>query len=161
MGYQIGDRVVYPRHGAGIVEAVEEREVAGQRQTYYVIRLPFEEMTVMVPSHYVDELGLRPAIEEHEVERVLAILGARETEVPATWADRYRTNLEKIRTGDIYAVAEVVRDLAEREKTKGLSGGERRMLEYARQILCSELALAQNLTREEAENMVSDRLLLH
>ena len=158
MEYRIGDRVVYPRHGAGVIVAIEEREMAGQRQAYYVIRMPFEEMTLMVPCQNVGGLGLRPAIEGREAEGVLSILAEEGAEMPGNWSQRYRLNLEKIRTGDIYQVAEVVRNLTGRERAKGLSNGERRMLESARQILCSELALVQDLTREEVEELVRDRL---
>lgn len=158
MEYRIGDRVVYPMHGAGVIVAIEEREMASQRQAYYVIRMPFNEMTIMVPCQSVRELGLRLAIDGREAERVLAILAEAGAEMPGNWSQRYRVNLEKIRTGDIYEVAEVVRNLAGRERAKGLSNGERRMLESARQILYSELALAQDLTREEVEELVRDRL---
>ncbi len=155
MEYNIGDRVVYPMHGAGIIEAIEEREISGQKQAYYVIQLPLGEMKVMVPCQNVKDLGLRMVIENSEVDRVLAVLRGKGDDMPANWSHRYRANLDKIRTGNIFEVAEVVRNLSDREREKGLSSGERRMLENARQILYSEIALARDLAQEQVEEMVA------
>ncbi|MGE5529173.1 MAG: CarD family transcriptional regulator [Patescibacteria group bacterium] len=155
MKFNIGDRVVYPMHGAGVIEAIEEREISGAKQDYYVIRLPLGEMKVMVPCQNVQELGLRIIISQNQVEDVLTVLQGKGAAMSSNWSHRYRANLDKIRTGDIFEVAEVVRNLSAREREKGLSSGERRMLENARQILYSELALAGDLAREQVEEMVS------
>lgn len=159
MDFQIGDRVVYPMHGAGVIEAVEEREISGSKMEYYIIRLALGEMKVMVPCRNVSDLGLRVVIAPSQVEQVLAILQDKGGEMPSNWSHRYRANLDKIRTGDIFAVAEVVRNLASREREKGLSSGERRMLENARQILYSEIALARDISQDQVEEMIDQYLL--
>lgn len=155
MEYNIGDRVVYPMHGAGVIEAIEEREISGQKQAYYVIQLPLGVMKVMVPCQNVKNLGLRMVIENSEVDRVLAVLQEKGGDMPVNWSHRYRANLDKIRTGNIFEVAEVVRNLSEREREKGLSSGERRMLENARQILYSEISLVRDLAQDQVEEMVA------
>ncbi len=155
MEFNIGDRVVYPMHGAGVIEAIEEREISGTKQEYYVIRLPLGEMKVLVPCRNVKELGLRVIIAAGEVERVMEVLQNKGAVMSDNWSHRYRANLDKIRTGDIFEVAEVVRNLTVREREKGLSSGERRMLDNARQILYSEIALAGDYERETVEEMVA------
>ena len=149
MDFNIGDRVVYPMHGAGVIDAIEERDISGDKKDYYIIRLSLGEMKVMVPCQNVKDLGLRIIIEADQVERVLDILQGKGADMPSNWSHRYRANLDKIRTGNIFEVAEVVRNLSSREREKGLSSGERRMLENARQILYSEIALASGMTQEQ------------
>ncbi len=147
--FQVGDKVVYPMHGAGIIEAIEEKEVLGQIRKYYVMRLPIGDMKIMVPISNVQEIGLRQVIDSKSVDLVFSILGDRSNTMTASWNRRYRANLDKMRSGNIFEVAEVVKNLVLREKDKGLSTGEKKMLENARQILISELVLAGN--RKEAE----------
>jgi CarD family transcriptional regulator len=158
LNFNIGDRVVYPMHGAGVIEGIEERDISGERRDYYVIRLPLGEMKVMVPCQNVGDLGIRMVIEANAVDQVLAILQGKGAVMPSNWSHRYRANLDKIRTGNIFEVAEVVRNLSAREREKGLSSGERRMLENARQILYSEIALARDLAQAQAEELVSRHL---
>lgn len=145
-------------HGAGIIEAIEEREVLGQRQQYYIMKLPMGDMQVMIPLRSVEEVGLREVISPEEVSRVFEVLQGEKTKMSQNWNRRYRANLEKIKSGDIFEVAEVVRNLSIREKEKGLSTGERRMLESARQILISELVLAQGLPADEVERRINEIL---
>ena len=152
--YNVGDHVVYPMHGAGVIVAIEEREVLGERQKYYIMQLPIGDMKVMIPMNSVEELGLRQVISEDEVERVYQVLQGEETAMSSNWNRRYRANMEKIKSGDIYEVAEVVRNLTIRDAEKGLSTGERKMLDTARQILVSELVIAQNSTKEEVEEAI-------
>jgi CarD family transcriptional regulator len=152
--YNVGDNVVYPMHGAGVIEAIEEREVLGERQKYYIMALPIGDMKVMIPMDSVEELGLRQVIDDEGVRRVYEILGGEKTTMSSNWNRRYRANMEKIKSGDIFAVAEVVRNLTLRDQDKGLSTGERKMLETARQILISELVIAQNSTKEEVEDAI-------
>ncbi|NLW10357.1 MAG: CarD family transcriptional regulator [Firmicutes bacterium] len=152
--FKVGDRVVYPMHGAGIIEAVEEREIGGTVEKYYVIRLSMGEMKIMVPVANVDLVGVREVIGKDEVGKVLDILKSKTSAMSSNWNRRYRANMEKIKSGNIYEVAEVVRNLSLRDREKGLSTGERKMLENARQILLSELVLAQNVTEEQVEEMV-------
>lgn len=156
--FKVGDKVVYPMHGAGIIEAIEEREVLGQRQQYYIMKLPMGDMQVMIPLRSVEEVGLREVISPEEVSRVFEVLQGEKTKMSQNWNRRYRANLEKIKSGDIFEVAEVVRNLSIREKEKGLSTGERRMLESARQILISELVLAQGLPADEVERRINEIL---
>lgn len=152
--FKVGDKVVYPMHGAGIIEAIEEKEVLGEKRKYYILRMPIGDMKVMVPLNNVEELGLREVTDETGISRVMQILKNREETLSTNWNRRYRANMEKIKSGDIFKVAEVVSSLMLREREKGLSTGERKMLENARQILVSEIVLAKDLE----EGAVSDLL---
>jgi len=156
--FNVGDKVVYPMHGAGIIEAIEEKEILGERKSYYIMRLPMGDMKVMIPTASVDEVGLRQVIGENDVEKVFDILRSDKTRMSPNWNRRYRANLEKIKTGDIFEVAEVVRNLVLREREKGLSTGERKMLDSARQILLSELVLAKGIGEEQAKNILNEVL---
>lgn len=152
--FKVGDKVVYPMHGAGIIQAIEEREVLGEKQSYYIMKLPIGDMQVMIPVKSSEQVGLRPVIKPEEVENVVRVLKSGSTKMSANWNRRYRANLEKIKSGNIYEVAEVVRNLWLREKEKGLSTGERKMLDSARQILISELVLAQGIEEKDANEML-------
>ncbi|MDW7673775.1 MAG: CarD family transcriptional regulator [Bacillota bacterium] len=154
--FKIGDKVVYPMHGAGVIEAIEEKEVLGSRRRYYIMRLPVGDMKVMVPMDNVGDLGLRQVVDEESLKIVFSILQDHHCNMSTTWNKRYRNNMEKIKSGDICQVAEVVRNLALREKEKGLSTGERKMLENARQILISELALVKDSKAEAMETMIEE-----
>ncbi len=153
--FDVGDKVVYPMHGAGIIEAIETKEVLDRTEQYYIMRMPIGELRVMIPMSSGNELGLREVIDADQVSKVLEVLKAETTDMSQNWNRRYRANLEKIKTGDIFEVAEVVRNLSARDREKGLSTGERKMLENARQILVSELVLAQDATEEEVEKQLS------
>ena len=156
--FKVGDKVVYPMHGAGIIEAIEEKEVLGRSERYYVMRMPIGDLRVMIPMSSVEELGLREVIGKDDVRKVFQVLQGETTSMAQNWNRRYRANMEKIKSGDIFEVAEVVRNLTVRERDKGLSTGERKMLENARQILISELVLAQDLPEEQVEQQVSELL---
>ena len=154
-----GDKVVYPHHGAAVIEDLVEREILGERKTYFKIRLAHGDLTLMVPVDNTQEVGLREVCSKREVRKVFEIL--REDEVnnaPTNWNRRFKTNVEKLRSGDIFQVAEVVRSLSLREKEKGLSAGEKRMLAKARQILISELTFAVDASEEKTEAML-DKVL--
>ncbi|QSQ08938.1 RNA polymerase-binding transcription factor CarD [Koleobacter methoxysyntrophicus] len=152
--FNIGDKIVYPMHGAGVIEAIEEKEILGEKQKYYIMKLPIGDMKVMIPLNSVAEVGLRKVIKDREIDKVFEVLKSKKTAMSSNWNHRYRANLEKIKSGDIYKVAEVVRNLMLREKEKGLSTGERKMLENARQILVSELVLAKGIDEAEAEGIL-------
>lgn len=152
--FNIGDKVVYPMHGAGIIEAIEEKEVLGEIRKYYIMRLPIGDMKVMVPISNVKDVGLRQVIDTDGVQRVMGILQERDNSQSTNWNRRYRAHMEKIKSGDIFEVAEVVRNLLLRVQEKGLSTGERKMLENARQILVSELVLAEGAEEEKVELMI-------
>lgn len=151
--FKVGDKVAYPMHGAGIIEGIEEKEILGEKKKYYVMRLPGD-MKVMIPTSKVKESGLRKVIDEEGVKRVLAILSSKKDDDNTNWNHRYRNHLEKMRSGDIYEVAEVFRNLSYRQKEKGLSTGERKMLENARQILVSELVLAKDMEEEKVLTLI-------
>lgn len=152
--FKIGDKVVYPMHGAGVIESIEEKEVLGEKRQYYILRLPVGDMKVMIPINNGEEVGLREVVDWEGVERVLNILRQQCSAMSPNWNRRYRANLEKIKSGNIYEVAEVVRNLIKRDREKGLSSGERKMLENARQILISELVLATELEEEKARSLI-------
>jgi len=156
--FQVGDKVVYPMLGAGIIEAIEEREVLGERKRYYVLRLPVADMRVMVPCDGPQKAGMRAVMSEQVFQQVLQVLRSRTREAEGNWSHRYRTNMEKIRSGDVLALAEVVRTLSQRDREKGLSTGERKMLDSARQILLSEIVLTRGLELEQANSLL-DRVL--
>lgn len=156
--FKAGDKVVYPLHGAGEIEAVEEHEVLGEKKKYYVVKLLIAEMKVLIPVENVSKIGLRVVIDESEIPKVLNILRGEKEEVSSDWKVRYATNLEKIKSGSIYKVAEVARNLAFRNKEKGLSTGEKRLFDNARQLIISELAYARNTSTNEASSMIEEIL---
>ncbi len=150
--FNIGDRVVYPMHGAGVIEAIEEKEILGVRKKYYVMKLPVGEMKVMIPTDSILRVGLREVIGKERIAEVFEVLRNHNGEMSSNWNRRYRDHLEKIKSGDILEVSEVVRNLTLRDREKGLSTGERKMLESARQILISELFLVQGIDQTEIIN---------
>ena len=158
--YKIGDRVVYPMHGAGAIESIEEKEILGEKRQYYILKLPVGDMKVMIPITNCREVGLREVIDSDGVQKVIGILSDQSTNMSANWNRRYRANLEKIKSGNIYEVAEVVRNLINRDKEKGLSSGERKMLENARQILLSELVLATEMEEDGAQSLIDSAFAL-
>jgi len=156
--FKIGDKVVYPMHGAGVIEAIEEKEILGKKRKYYIMKMPIGNMKVMIPLESVEEVGLRQVVDKEDIEKVISILKNKVSpDMSSNWNRRYKTNLEKIKNGDIFEVAEVVRNLIYRDKEKGLSTGERKMLENARRILISEIVLAQGQEEEQVEMML-DRM---
>jgi CarD family transcriptional regulator len=148
--YQVGDKVVYPHHGAGRIMQIEDKEVLGQCRSYLTIQILHNDMTVMVPVENADRAGLRRVVEEQVVDEVIAVLHGHPTKMPKNWSRRYKHNREKLKTGDIFEVAEVVRNLAVRHADKGLSTGEKQMFSKAKKILASELMYARDTSEEEA-----------
>lgn len=156
--FGIGDKVVYPMHGAGVIEAIEEREVLGEVRQYYVMHIPVGNMKVFIPLDSVDHLGIRQVISRSEVPEVMEIL-ENESKLPVlAWNRRYRANMDRIKSGSIFSVAEVVRSLSQREREKGLSTGEKKMYDNACQILVSELVLAEDAQEEEMRNRLKGLL---
>ncbi len=156
--YRKGDKLIYPHHGAAIIQELTEREWLGEKKKYLVLRLAYGDLTLMVPVESTQEVGLREVVSKREVTKVWKVLKESESRMPTNWSRRYKTNIEKIKSGDIYQVAEVVRNLSIREREKGLSAGEKRMLTKARQILISELVFAVGEPEDKAEAMV-DKVL--
>lgn len=156
--YSIGDKIVYPMHGAGVIESIEEKEILGQKQSYYIMKMPIGDMKVMIPTHNINGIGIRDVSTSSDVEKVFDILSDQKLGVSTNWNKRYRENMVKIKSGNIFEVADVVRSLMIREREKGLSTGERKMLNSAKQILISELVLAKNMKQMEIEGMINNHL---
>ena len=154
MTYAVGDTVVYPHHGAAVIEKHEKRTLEGQERDYLVLRLTYGDLTLMVPADATDEVGLRDVVSQKEVDEVFDVLRRRDGSMPTNWSRRFKANYEKLKSGDIFQVAEVVRNLALRERDKGLSAGEKRMLTKARQILVSELSAAIKKSDEHTEELI-------
>jgi CarD family transcriptional regulator len=148
--YKVGDKVVYPHHGAGSIVKKEIREVLGEKREYLTIKIDHNDMTVNVPTENADKVGLRRVIGEKEVEVVLKALTGGSTEMPKNWNRRFKHNRDKMKTGDILELAEVVRNLSLRDHEKGLSTGEKQMFVKAKKILASELRYAKRMDEEEA-----------
>jgi CarD family transcriptional regulator len=156
--FMIGDNVVYPHHGAGKVVKKEDKEILGEVRQYLTIKILHNDMTVMVPCENAGKAGLRRVIDEETVKKVLAVLTDGVSEMPKNWNRRFKHNRDKIKTGDIYELAEVVRNLAVREQDKGLSTGEKQMYTRAKKILASEMMYALDKTEDEAEAYLDDLL---
>src|SRR3954466_6839998 len=154
--YEIGDHVVYPHHGAGQVVKKEQKTILGETREYLTIKILHNDMTVMVPSCNAGKAGLRRVIDEETVKKVLGVLTADCSEMPKNWNRRFKHNRDKIKTGDIYELAEVVRNLAVREQEKGLSTGEKQMYTRAKKILASELMYALDKDEDAAEAYLDD-----
>jgi CarD family transcriptional regulator len=158
MSFKVGDTVVYPHHGAARIEAVETRTIKGEDRTYLVLKVDKGDLTVRVPADNAELVGVRDVVGAEGLERVFEVLRAPHTEEPTNWSRRYKANLEKLASGDVNKVAEVVRDLWRRDRERGLSAGEKRMLAKARQILVSELALAEKTNEDKAEALLDEVL---
>ena len=149
--YQVGDHVVYPHHGAGKVLKKEMKKVLGEEREYLTIKILHNDMTVMVPTENAGRAGLRRVIGEEAVKKVIAVLRDDVSQMPKNWNRRFKHNRDKIKTGDVYELAEVVRNLAIRESDKGLSTGEKQMFTRAKKILASELMYALEMEEGDAE----------
>jgi CarD family transcriptional regulator len=147
--YKVGDKVVYPHHGAGVVAKRESRTILGQEREYLTIKILHNDMTVNVPSENAERVGLRKVINEEMVERVLEVLHGDGTNMPKNWNRRFKYNRDKMKTGDIFELAEVVRNLSLRDQEKGLSTGEKQMFVKAKKILVSELMYAKAMDEDE------------
>ena len=158
MTFKVGETVVYPHHGAALIEAIETRVIKGEEKTYLVLKVAQGYLTVRVPADNVDLVGVRDVVDSAGLDRVFSVLRQPYTEEPTNWSRRYKANLEKLASGDVIKVAEVVRDLYRRDLYRGLSAGEKRMLAKAKQILVSELALAER-TDEEKAAVILDEVL--
>ncbi|HEX3825170.1 MAG TPA: CarD family transcriptional regulator [Mycobacteriales bacterium] len=158
MTFTVGETVVYPHHGAALIEAIETRTIRGEDKLYLVLKVAQGDLTVRVPAENAEYVGVRDVVGADGLERVFEILKAPHTEEPTNWSRRYKANVEKIASGDVNKVSEVVRDLWRRDRERGLSAGEKRMLAKARQILVSELALAEHTNEDKAEALLDEVL---
>ena len=155
--FNVGDKIVYPMHGAGVIDAIEEKDILGEKQAYYILKMPGE-VKVMVPTAKAEEVGVRNIVDKQSAEKVFKVLGQDETEMDKNWNKRYRDNMDKMKSGDIYEVADVVRNLSFKQKEKGLSTGEKKMLNNAKQILISELVLAEHANKDEVEEQIENKI---
>lgn len=158
MVFEVGETVVYPHHGAATIEEIKTRTVKGEEKMYLRLKVTQGDLMIEVPAENVDLVGVRDVVDEDGLKQVISVLQAQDAEEASNWSRRYKANLEKLASGDVLKVAEVVRDLWRRDRGKGLSAGEKRMLTKARQILTSELALAKKIDEEEAEKRLDDIL---
>ena len=157
--FNVGDKIVYPMHGAGVIDAIEEKDILGEKQAYYILKMPGE-VKVMVPTAKADEVGVRNIIDKESADKVFGVFEKDETEMDKNWNKRYRDNMDKMKSGDIYEIADVVRNLSFKQKEKGLSTGEKKMLNNAKQILVSELVLAEHASQDEVEELINNKINL-
>lgn len=153
--FSIGDKVVHPMHGAGIIDNIVQKKVGGVICDYYIMKLPNRTMVVMIPTESCGDIGVRPVMTPEEVDRILAAIPHIQVTMTSNWNHRYRENMERLKSGDLMAVAGVAKGLAEREAGRGLSTGERKMLHSAKQILLSEIVLSKQISQEEAEAVLN------
>lgn len=154
--YAIGDKILYPMHGAGIVQGIEEKEILGEIRQYYVLKVSWGDMKLMIPVDTCDAIGVRAIISADDIEGIKTVLSGESTEMDNNWNRRFRDNMDKLKTGDVLQVAEVVKNLIRMERTKKLSAGEKKMLGNARQILQSELVLAGGMDEASARTFVDE-----
>lgn len=148
--FAVGDKVVYPMHGAGLVEKIEDRQILGETRAYYIIRIKGGNMQVMVPVRGAEDIGLRYVVDSKEFDEIYKVLGSESTPMDENWNRRNRDNMEKLKTGDPEQVAEVIRNLVRVDRVKKLSTGEKKLLNTAKQILCSEMTMVLNVNDSAA-----------
>ncbi len=158
MLFEVGETVVYPHHGAATISEVKTRIIKGEEKLYLTLRVTQGDLTIELPADSADLVGVRDVIGKEGLDKVFEVLRAPFTEEPTNWSRRYKANLEKLASGDVIKVSEVVRDLWRRDQDRGLSAGEKRMLAKARQILISELALAEKTDEEKASTVLDEVL---
>ena len=156
--FRIGDKIVHPMHGAGVVDDIVQRKVNGVVRDYYTLKLPIGGMLVMIPTDHCDQIGVRAILSGDEAEQILDRISDVQVEMQSNWNHRYRENMERLKSGDLMEVAKVVKGLVLRESRRGLSNGERKMLHSAKQILVSEIGLAQSISYQEAEDRLEQAL---
>ncbi|MCL1820035.1 MAG: CarD family transcriptional regulator [Oscillospiraceae bacterium] len=157
--YAVGDKIVHPMHGAGIVENIVNQKIDGINKEYYVFKMPVGSMLVMIPINNSDGIGVRRIIDSNQAEELICSFGEIDADMTQNWNKRYRENMLRIKSGDLTEVARVVKGLMQREKLQGLSTGERKMLHSAKLILVSEIVLAQNGIYEDVEQRVNKAMV--
>ncbi len=153
--FQVGDKIVHPMHGAGVIDSIVSKKVNGVVRDYYILKLPVGGMLVMIPTEHTEEIGVRPVVDRDEADRLIAAMPDIEVDMTQNWNRRYRENMLRIKSGDLMEVARVVKGLMLRDENRGLSTGERKMLHSAKQILISELVLSQDASYEDVEKRIN------
>ena len=156
--FQVGDKIVHPMHGAGVIDSIVTKKVNGVVREYYILKLPVGGMLAMIPTSNSEEIGVRPVVDKDEADRLIASMPDIEVDMTQNWNRRYRENMMRIKSGDLLEVAKVVKGLMLRDVDRGLSTGERKMLHSAKQILISELVLSQNTSYEDVEARINTAL---
>ena len=156
--FKVGDMIAHPMHGAGIIDSIEEKKINGCSRNYYILKMPTGGMVVMIPTDASEQIGVRPIVDSTEADTLIAEMSSIEAEMTSNWNRRYRENMQRLRSGDLFEVAIVVKGLMAREFEKGLSTGERKMLHSAKQILISEIVLSKKMTYEEVEIQINAAL---
>ncbi|ARU46747.1 CarD family transcriptional regulator [Corynebacterium silvaticum] len=155
MEFKVGDTVVYPHHGAAVIEAIEQREMNGETLEFLVLQINQSDLVVRVPSKNAELVGVRDVVDDEGLQKVFGFLREIDVEEAGNWSRRFKANQERLASGDVNKVAEVVRDLWRRDQGRGLSAGEKRMLAKARQVLVGELALAENIDEKKADELLA------
>ena len=156
--YRVGDKIVHPMHGAGIIDSIVSRKMNGVQREYYQMRLPSGSMLVMIPTDHTEEIGVRPIVDRALADRVLEEIPSLQVDMTSNWNRRYRENMERLKSGDLFQVAQVVKGLMLRDVDRGLSTGERKMLHSAKQILISEIVMCQSSSYEDVEERINQAL---
>lgn len=156
--YQIGDKVSYPMHGAGLIQRIEDREILGEQRSYYIVHIEHGNMDVMVPVVGCEKVGLRPIVKSSVIDAVLKALGGKSKEMDINWNRRNRDNMERLKTGDLVEVAGVIRDLVRVDRAKKLSTGEKKLLSNAKIILASEMCMVLSKTEPEVMQMIEEAI---
>lgn len=154
--FAVGDRIVYPMHGAGVIEKIEERKILGETRSYYILKIPYSDMEVMIPVESSEQIGIRPIVSEEQLSQIIGTMKADSTAMPGNWNHRFRENMNKLKTGNLENVAEVVRNLMRVDREKKLSTGEKKMLTNARQILASEIMLVKDIDQQAAGEIICE-----
>lgn len=156
--YTLGEKVVYPLHGVGVINSIEDRTVLGEKRSYYIIKLAISDMTVMIPTNKSEQLGLRTIVSDRDVHKALKLMNGQITDMEEDWKARYQHNFEKMKSGSIFDVAEVVRNLFHRNKVKELSIMEKKLYENAFRLLVDEISYVKDMEKEEVQNILAERL---
>jgi len=156
--FSVGDKIVHPMHGAGIIQKIEEKKILGEVKQYYVLKLPCNDMNVMIPTDAEISVGIRKIVDKADIERAMEILKDKSSSMDANWNRRCRDNMDMLKTGNIFKVAEVVRNLTRIDRSKKLSAGEKKMLSNAKQILISEIILTCGLSEKTAAKLVEEAI---
>ncbi|WP_130819219.1 CarD family transcriptional regulator [Anaerococcus vaginimassiliensis] len=156
--FKIGDKIVYPMHGAGTIDSIEKKEFLGEVKDYFILKMPIGDMDISIPTSKINDMNIRDVITKEEGDKVLKILDEDPSDMSENWTTRYRQNQEILKTGDVYEIAKMVRNLAILDKDKGLSTTEKKLLNRSRRILASELVMAGSLDKEEAEAMIDESI---